>query len=65
VRTLSIICAGQRAGLSLDDIHALLAASDADGGVSKRLRAFAQRKLPEVDALIARPPRAGLARGGG
>jgi MerR family redox-sensitive transcriptional activator SoxR len=54
VRTLSIIGAAQRAGLTLDDVRELLAASDTDGGVSERLRAIAKRKLPEIDALIER-----------
>ena len=54
LRTLSIIVAAQRAGLSLADIRELLAASDGNGGVSERLRTIAQRKLPEVDALIER-----------
>jgi MerR family transcriptional regulator, redox-sensitive transcriptional activator SoxR len=54
VRTLSIIGAAQRAGLSLDDVRELLAAPDANGGVSDRLRAIAQRNLPEIDALIER-----------
>lgn len=51
LRTLSVIGAGQRAGLSLDEIRALLAA---DGSVSEELRAIAERKLPEVEALIER-----------
>jgi MerR family redox-sensitive transcriptional activator SoxR len=54
VRTLSIIGAAQRAGLSLDDVGELLRASDANGGVSERLRTIAQRRLPEIDALIER-----------
>jgi MerR family transcriptional regulator, redox-sensitive transcriptional activator SoxR len=54
VRTLSIIGAAQRAGLTLDDVRELLAASDANGGVSERLRTIAGRKLPEIDALIER-----------
>jgi MerR family redox-sensitive transcriptional activator SoxR len=60
VRTLSVIGAAQRAGLSLDDVRELLAASDPDGGVSERLRTIARRKLPEIDALI---DRARLVRG--
>jgi MerR, DNA binding len=60
VRTLSIIGAAQRAGLSLDDVRELLASSDANGGVSERLRTIARRRLPEIDALIER---AGLVRG--
>jgi MerR family transcriptional regulator, redox-sensitive transcriptional activator SoxR len=54
VRTLSIIGAAQRAGLSLDDVRELLVSSDANGGVSERLRTIAQRRLPEIDALIER-----------
>jgi MerR family transcriptional regulator, redox-sensitive transcriptional activator SoxR len=54
LRTLSIIGAAQRAGLSLDDVRELLAASQGNGRVSERLRAIARRKLPEVDALIER-----------
>jgi MerR family redox-sensitive transcriptional activator SoxR len=54
VRTLSVIAAAQRAGLSLDEVRELLGAAEADGAVSERLRAIAQRKLPEVDALIER-----------
>jgi MerR family transcriptional regulator, redox-sensitive transcriptional activator SoxR len=52
LRTLSIIGAAQRAGLSLDDVRELLAASDSKHGVSERLRTIARRKLPEIDALI-------------
>ena len=54
LRTLSVIAAGQRAGLSLSEVRELLAASNGDGGVSERLRAIAHRKLPEVQALIER-----------
>jgi MerR family redox-sensitive transcriptional activator SoxR len=53
-RTLSVIGAAQRAGLSLDEIRELLAASNGEVAVSERLRSIAQRKLPEVDALIER-----------
>jgi MerR family redox-sensitive transcriptional activator SoxR len=52
LQTLSVIAAAQRAGLSLDEIGQLLAASG--GAVSERLRSIAARKLPEVDALIER-----------
>jgi MerR family transcriptional regulator, redox-sensitive transcriptional activator SoxR len=52
LQTLSVIAAAQRAGLSLDDIGQLLAASG--GAVSDQLRTIAARKLPEVDALIER-----------
>ena len=47
LRTLSVIGTAQRAGLSLDEAGALL--SD-----SEKLREIAERKLPEVEALIER-----------
>jgi MerR family transcriptional regulator, redox-sensitive transcriptional activator SoxR len=52
LQRLSVIAAAQRAGLSLDEIAQLLAASG--GAVSEQLRSIAERKLPEVDALIER-----------
>ena len=54
LRTLSVIGAGQRAGLSLGEVRELLAAGNGRRAVSERLREIAQRKLPEVDALIER-----------
>jgi MerR family transcriptional regulator, redox-sensitive transcriptional activator SoxR len=54
LRTLSVITAGQRAGLSLSEVGELLNASGGDREVSERLRAIAQRKLPEVTSLIER-----------
>jgi MerR family transcriptional regulator, redox-sensitive transcriptional activator SoxR len=54
LRRLSVIATAQRAGLSLDEIRELLAASAGTGAVSDRLRAIASDKLPEVDALIER-----------
>jgi MerR family redox-sensitive transcriptional activator SoxR len=54
LRTLAVIGTGQRAGLSLDEIRDLLTASSGRGGISKRLRETARRKLPEVEALIER-----------
>jgi DNA-binding transcriptional MerR regulator len=49
VRTLAVIDTAQSAGLSLDEIRLLL--GDPNG---KRLRAIAERKLPELDAQIER-----------
>ena len=49
VRTLAVIETAQHAGLALDEIRLLL---DAPGG--ERLREIAERKLPELDALIER-----------
>jgi MerR family transcriptional regulator, redox-sensitive transcriptional activator SoxR len=54
VRTLAVIETGQRAGLTLDEIKALLAASPDDAAAVERLREVAERKLPEITALIER-----------
>jgi MerR family redox-sensitive transcriptional activator SoxR len=54
LRTLAVVGAGQRAGLSLEEVRELLTASDGRGAVSERLRQIARRKLPEVNALIER-----------
>src|SRR5690242_16183000 len=54
LRTLSVVATAQRAGLSLDETRELLSAGDGRGRVSDRLQGIAQRKLPEVDALIER-----------
>ena len=54
LRTLSVIAAAQRAGLSLSEAGELLVSANGRGDVSERLRAIAQRKLPEVEALIER-----------
>jgi MerR family redox-sensitive transcriptional activator SoxR len=54
VRTLAVIETGQRAGLTLEEIGALLAASPDDAVAIERLREVAERKLPEITALIER-----------
>jgi len=54
VRTLAMIETGQRAGLALDEIKALLSASPEDRAAIERLRELADRKLPEIVALIRR-----------
>jgi MerR family transcriptional regulator, redox-sensitive transcriptional activator SoxR len=54
VRTLAVIETGQRAGLTLDEIRALLSASPDDRAATVRLREVADRKLPEIAALIER-----------
>lgn len=53
LQRLSVITAAQHAGLTLAEIRELLRA-DERGRVSARMQALASRKLPEVDALIAR-----------
>jgi len=54
VRTLAVIETGQRAGLALDEIKALLSAAPGDHAAIERLREVAERKLPEITALIER-----------
>jgi len=54
VHTLAAIDTAQRAGLTLDEIKALLSASSDDRSAIDRLRVMAERKLPEIAALIER-----------
>jgi MerR family redox-sensitive transcriptional activator SoxR len=54
LRTLAVIETGQRAGLSLDEIRTLLSASPGDAAAIERLREVAERKLPDIRALIER-----------
>jgi MerR family transcriptional regulator, redox-sensitive transcriptional activator SoxR len=54
VRTLAVIETGQRAGLTLDEIGALLAATPDDQAAIERLRELALTKLPQVEELIER-----------
>ena len=50
---LRAIRAAQQAGLTLDEIGRLLRGNE-EGHAADELRALAERKLPEVDALIER-----------
>ena len=54
VRTLAVIDTAQRAGLTLDEIRALLSASPDDKSSTDKLREVAERKLPEIVALLER-----------
>ena len=54
LRTLAVIETGQRAGLTLKEIKALLTASPDDTTAFYRLREMAERRLPEIAALIER-----------
>ena len=54
VRILAVIETGQRAGLTLDEIRALLAVSPDDQVAIERLREVAVKKLPQVKELIER-----------
>jgi MerR family transcriptional regulator, redox-sensitive transcriptional activator SoxR len=53
VDRLRTIQAAQQAGFSLDEIKQLLQGAE-DGHAAEELRALAERKLPDVDALIER-----------
>jgi MerR family transcriptional regulator, redox-sensitive transcriptional activator SoxR len=55
LRRLAVIDVAQRAGLSLAEISELVQAGNEP--MSDRLRELAQRKLPEIDALIDRAQR--------
>jgi MerR family redox-sensitive transcriptional activator SoxR len=54
IRTLAVIDTAQRAGLTLDEIRLLLEAAQRGAEATERLRKVAERKLPEVRALIER-----------
>lgn len=54
IRTLAVIETAQRAGLRLEEVRLLLHASAEDPVTTDRLREVAERKLPEVVALIDR-----------
>jgi MerR family transcriptional regulator, redox-sensitive transcriptional activator SoxR len=54
VRMLAVIDVAQRAGLALGEIKTLLGASPDDPAAIERLRQLAERKLPDVRALIER-----------
>jgi MerR family transcriptional regulator, redox-sensitive transcriptional activator SoxR len=54
IRTLAVIDTAQRATMTLDEIRLLLRASANDRLAIDGLRVVAERKLPEVEALIER-----------
>jgi MerR family redox-sensitive transcriptional activator SoxR len=54
VRTLGVIGTAQRAGLTLEEVRVLLEATPDDANAIRRLRAVAERKLPELQSLIER-----------
>jgi MerR family transcriptional regulator, redox-sensitive transcriptional activator SoxR len=53
IARLRTIRAAQEAGLSLEEIAQLLAGAE-DGDSAETLRVLAERKLPEIEALIER-----------
>ena len=54
IRRLEVIEVAKRAGFSLDEARLLLQTADAGTPTFEAVRALAERKLPEVEALIAR-----------
>jgi MerR family redox-sensitive transcriptional activator SoxR len=54
VQRLGIIDVAKQAGFSLDEVGVLLTSIDEGAPAHKQLQALAERKLPEVDALIER-----------
>jgi DNA-binding transcriptional MerR regulator len=54
LRTLAVIAAAQDAGLRLDEIKELIDGSPAHPVAVDRLREVAERKLPVVEAQLAR-----------
>jgi redox-sensitive transcriptional activator SoxR len=55
LRRLAVIDVAQRAGLALDEIRELV--EHGNDPMGERLRELAQRRLPEIDALIDRAQR--------
>jgi MerR family redox-sensitive transcriptional activator SoxR len=55
LRRLAVIDVAQRAGLALDEIRELI--EHGNDPLSERLRELAERRLPEIDALIERAQR--------
>lgn len=53
-RTIAVIDTAQRAGLTLDEIRSLLDAAPGDSAAIEQLRDVAERKLPHLEATIAR-----------
>jgi MerR family redox-sensitive transcriptional activator SoxR len=51
---LAIVDVAQRAGLTLEEIRELTGPREAGHNAGERLRALAERKLPDVEALIER-----------
>ncbi len=54
VRRLGTIDVAKQAGFSLAQVRTLLASTDAGAPAHEQLRELAERKLPEVEALIER-----------
>jgi MerR family redox-sensitive transcriptional activator SoxR len=54
IRRLEVLEVAKRAGFSLDEARLLLQSADAGDPAFEAIRELAQRKLPDIEALIAR-----------
>lgn len=54
VRRLEVVDVAKRAGFTLDEARILLATRDDGTPAHEQIRELAQRKLPDIDALIER-----------
>jgi len=54
VQRLRIIDVAKQAGFSLEEVRTLLTSTDEGAPAHQELQALASRKLPEIEALIAR-----------
>jgi MerR family redox-sensitive transcriptional activator SoxR len=54
IRRLEVLDVAKRAGFSLDEARLLMERSDAGSPAFESMRELAARKLPDVEALIAR-----------
>jgi len=54
IRRLDVIAVAKKAGFSLDEIRTLLDSAARGEPAHQELRALAEQKLPEIDALIDR-----------
>lgn len=54
LRRLAIVDVAQRAGFTLDEVRELLGGASGDGPAYDSVRGLAERKLPEIEALIER-----------
>jgi MerR family transcriptional regulator, redox-sensitive transcriptional activator SoxR len=57
VQRLEVLGVAQKAGFSLDEVKTLFESADRGEPAHRKLRALVERKLPEVNALIARAQR--------
>lgn len=57
VQRLGVLAVAQEAGFSLEEVRILFESADRGEPAHRELRELAERKLPEVDALIERAQR--------